>query len=38
MNGETMEIPITLPTGNPDDYSSILAQLTPEGDEGPCPP
>ena len=34
MNGETMEIPITLPTGNPDDYSSILAQLTPEGDEG----
>ena len=34
MNGETMEIPITLPTGNPDDYSSILAQLTPEGHEG----
>lgn len=34
MNGETMEIPITLPTGNPDDYSSILAQLAPEGDEG----
>lgn len=34
MGGESMEIPITLPTGNPDDYSSILAQLTPEGDEG----
>ena len=34
MVGENMEIPITLPTGNPDDYSSILAQLTPEGDEG----
>lgn len=34
MGGESMEIPITLPTESPDGYSSILAQLTPEGDEG----